>query len=148
MIKKVMAIEDLKQLALTYFKNRDIMLRRIEKIEEVDDSFIIHNNDSTSNHVKILPYFEDVDTIINTFQGKQSTLIVCNSIANVDFVIKNWEKLVRLKELTIIFANPDSLQDRKWILNPYVHDKITEPKALRAGLISLFGTVDPIVKRM
>ena len=124
------------------------MLRKIEKIEEIDDSFIIHNNDSTSNHVKIMPYFEDADTIINTFQGKPFTLIVYNSIANVDFTIKNWEKLIKLKELTIIFTNPDSLQDRKWILNPYVHDKITEPKALRAGLISLFGTVDPIVKKI
>ena len=141
----MIAIEDLKEWAMTYFKNRDIMLRRIDKIEEVDDSFIIHNIDSTTNQVKIMPGFED--SLFSTFQGKTTTLVILNSRENIDFLIANWQKFTQMKELTLMFANPDSLAEKKWIVNPYIHNKITEPKSLRAGLISLFTTVDPVIKK-
>ena len=123
------------------------MLRRIDKIEEVDDSFIIHNLDQTKNHIKIMPYLEEMDSIFNTFQGKAATLVILNSRENIDFLIQNWTRFTQMKELTIIFTNPNSLVEKKWIVNPYIHDKVTEPKALRGGLISLFATVDPVIKK-
>ncbi len=34
--------------------------------------------------------------------------------------------------------------DKKWILKPYVHNKIAEEKSLKTGLKSMFDMVGPI----
>ncbi len=137
----------LKEWALMYFKNRDIMLQKIDKIDEKDESIIISNNDGSMNHVEVKEFVDDLEIVVNTFKDKSGTLVMFNNKDNLDFVIDNWQKLIELKELTLIFVNPESLQEKKWIINPYVHDKVTEPKSLRAGLIALFTTVDPVLKK-
>ena len=130
-----------------YLKNRDIMLGRIEKIEEKNSDFLVYNKDGTTNYVMIDPFPEDINKLILTFQNQPGTLIVYNTKENLDFIVKNWEDLARLQTLTIIFTNPNSLQDIKWIISPYVHDKITEPASLRSGLFSMFSTVDQLSKK-
>ena len=51
-------------------------------------------------------------------------------------------KLSSLPMLSIYFVNPNSSTEKKWIIYPFTHSKITEHSALKLGLMTLFESVE------
>jgi hypothetical protein len=43
------------------------------------------------------------------------------------------------------FVNPESATDKKWMIYPHTHHKISDPSSLKLGLESLFSTVQEVV---
>ena len=68
--------------------------------------------------------------------------ICLNSSENFSFLTKNWDKFTDLKKLAVYFVNPFSKTEKKWIIHPYTHSKITEKSSLKQGLKSMFDTVE------
>ena len=56
-------------------------------------------------------------------------------------MLDNWDKLTKYTSLMLYFVNPFSKLDKKWVINPHVHSKICDDKALRNGLKSMFEMV-------
>ena len=127
----------LKEWAQMYLKSRDVMERRITKLEDLNGDFIVHQ---TSGDVLFLirPELTDVDEVCEKANGRVC-VVVLNIKKNVDKVIKHWENLAPLKGLCIYFVNP--ALNEKWLLYPYTHNQITEKASLRRGLESLFSMV-------
>ena len=74
-------------------------------------------------------------------------LVCYNTAENLDFLITNWDALVKFKRnFCVIFINPFSATDKKWAVYPATHDLITERPALKSGLQVLFSTVDKTTK--
>lgn len=79
------------------------------------------------------------ENIMQKIETGQVVLVCLNRKENLSFVVKNWEKLIKNKKLKIVFANPDA--NAQWSVLPFVHDMISDPKNLKAGLQSIMESV-------
>jgi len=70
-------------------------------------------------------------------------IVIClNSKKNLVFLIERWDVFIKNPKLKIMFVNQKLNQN--WSVIPYIHTKITEPKALKPGLKSLFNSISSV----
>lgn len=132
--------------AITFVRNKDIVNKKIISVENGKDGFDLYvKYKDKEQYFIIMPVIADIDSIIQKLSNNAHfSIVTLNSKENLDVIIKNWKKLVDFKFLSIIFTNPFSQLDKKWIVFPHTHDKICEASSLEAGLKSMFDMVEPI----
>lgn len=137
-----------------FIKNKDVILKKIVDIQEhINHGFIFVKQKDKSIVYFIAPFVEDLkEAIDNIEKFKKSTkatdgcLVVLNSEDNLKQLTEKWGLVKEDPKFSMIFANPFSNLDKRWIINPYVHNKFSDPEALETGLKSLFESVEPISK--
>ena len=131
---------------INFIKNKDIISKKIEKIENGKDGFDLHvKYKDREQYFVIAPNISNIDSMIQKIDNNAHyTIVTLNSRENFDALIKSWHKLVSFKFLNIIFANPFSHLDKKWIIFPHTHHKICDESSLETGLKAMFGMVEPI----
>lgn len=131
---------------LKYIKNKDVISKKIENIENGKNGFDLYvKYRDREQYFMIFPVIKDIDSVIRRLNNiSHFSIVALNSKENFDAVLKNWNKLVSFKFLSIIFANPFSELDKKWIIFPYTHQKVCDESSLENGLKSMFSMVEPI----
>lgn len=134
--------------AINYFKNRDLILRKIELVEKNKDGFDIYIKFKDREQFFIVePVINDIDKILSQFdEERYFGLVVFNTTGNFDVLIKNWDRFVRFKHLCVYFVNPFSQLDKKWIIYPYTHNSICERNSLEKGLRAMFEMVEHLTE--
>ncbi|OGM01956.1 hypothetical protein A3K72_00115 [Candidatus Woesearchaeota archaeon RBG_13_36_6] len=125
-----------------YVRHRDMIFGRIENIVKQQDSLIVKYKDGSSENFL---YFLDLDLVDIAGVKTLTTIVTLNAKHNLDVLIKKWKPFSEIKDLKIIFINPDSELEKKWIIKPYVHNRICDEKSLKQGLQAMFETVESIV---
>lgn len=126
----------MKNFVLNFIKNRDIFTKSIKKIIEQEDKIIVEYENKKIEYIFIMNDEFDIPSY-------ESVLVFYNNMKNLKNVFKSWDKLCENKNLSIMFINPDSTTDKKWIIKPYIHNRITEPSSLKKGLEAMYNTVEP-----
>ena len=131
---------------INFVKNKDIVSKKIERIESGKEGFDLHiKYKDREQYFIIAPNISGIDSIIQRLNNNSYFSIVkLNSRENFNVILKNWNKMVNFKFLNIIFVNPFSGLDKKWIVFPYTHQKICDEASLETGLMSMFEMVEPI----
>ncbi|MBD3203891.1 hypothetical protein GF327_06330 [Candidatus Woesearchaeota archaeon] len=130
---------DLKTWTSIFIKNRDLIKKELDKLEVKKDSIDCFYSDREERYI----IKEHLDEAIFDKVKKKNTIIVCeNKKKNVIFVYKKWKNFLKNRSLRIIFSNPE--QNEKWVLRPSIHDRVTDKKTLKKGLISLYESVSPV----
>ncbi|MAG91518.1 hypothetical protein CMO83_02480 [Candidatus Woesearchaeota archaeon] len=131
---------------ISFIKNKDIISKRIEKIERGKYGFDLYVKYKDREHYFIIaPKIVDIGPIIQKINDKSYfSLVTLNSRENFDVILKNWKRFIDFKFFSIIFTNPFSELDKKWVVFPHTHHKISDESALENGLKSMFQTVEPI----
>ena len=124
-----------------YFKHRDLILRKIADIEKSPDKLKIKYKDDSYEEVVALTDLGSVD--INKL-ASNTTIATLNTKKNFKNLVEKWKDFSKMKDLKIIFFNPDSELEKKWIIKPYIHSRICDEKNLKKGLKSMFETVEPV----
>lgn len=129
-----------------FVKNKDVIARKIENIEKNKDGFDLYVKFKDKEQFFIIsPSIDNLDLIIPKLKNDLHFCIVAlNSSENLDSLIKNWRRLIEFKFLSVIFVNPFSQLDKKWMIFPYTHHKICDESSLKTGLKSMFEMVEPI----
>ena len=132
--------------SINFLKNRDITAKKIEKVEKGKDGFDLYvKYRDREQFLIIAPDISDIGPIIQKVSNDfYFSIVTLNSKGNFASLLGNWSKLVNFKFLNIIFVNPFSSLDKKWIIFPSTHNKICDESSLEAGLKSMFEMVDPI----
>ena len=130
-----------------HIRNKDLLFRRIADVREVEDFILVTMKDSGVRAYLVEPFVPDMG-ILSPLNNHDCCFLVCyNTPENLDFLIVNWDALVKFKRnFCMIFVNPFSTTDKKWAVYPATHDIITERPALKSGLQVLFSTVDKTTK--
>ena len=139
-----------------FIKNKDIVARKIVKIEEyLNQGYIFVEYKDRRGVYYIVPFISDFDKVWNELQefkkatnSTDSCIVIFNSRENLDKITEKWSVVDKDQKLQIIFSNPFSTLEKRWSIMPYIHSKITEASALKQGLKALFETVDPISEKM
>lgn len=125
-----------------YLTNRDLTLKKIVsiKIDEKNNIIDVKFKDKEVKH-HVFPTLNDKILTL----GVGSKVIICiNSDENFKFLIKNWNKIAKIKDFSIIFV---SLKNNdKWLINPYVHSMIADPESLESGLKAMFDSANGELK--
>ncbi len=136
--------EELAEWMEHYLRNRDLLLKQITAFEKNKDGWdIVVQKGAAMLYVLVLPELTGDASLLEKLRGKTVNLVVPNTLANVQSLITNWNAIAAVPGLTLLFVNPRSRNDMRWMIMPHVHDKITEKAALKTGLMSLFETVEP-----
>lgn len=120
-----------------YLKNRDLTLRNIVsmKVDEKNNIIDVKFKDKSVKY-HILPLISEQ---ILTETGRR-VIVSLNSKENFDFLIKNWDKISKIKDFSILFVNLK--HNDKWLINPYIHSMIADPESLESGLKTMFDAAN------
>lgn len=126
----------------TYIKHKDILAKKIEKIDKHPDKLIVTYKDKTQKFY----FFPDlIEFDEDSIKGIDNpSIVMINSQHNLKHLLKIWPKLIKNTKLSVYSINPFASGDTKWIVFPYTHHQITEHDALETGLTSMFEMVEPI----
>jgi len=134
--------------AINYVKNRDLLTKNIGGIgkEKGGFDFIVNFKDKKQYFI-VKPLIDNIGEIINKINKEAHfSLVVFNTKENFKAVVDNWNNLVEFKNLSIYFVNPFSELDKRWVVYPYTHHKISEKASLETGLRTMFEMVESISK--
>ena len=134
--------------AINYEKHRDIILKKIKNIDRNADGYNLKiSYKENEKFILVMSSLANAEEIrFRLKEGRSVTIITLNSKQNMDFLIDNWKLLIDSPELTIMFINPFSLTDHRWIIRPYIHNKIAENSVLKKGIKTMFEAVDSITE--
>ena len=133
----------LKDWALVYVRQKDVVRKSIKSVEDTSDGFKVIEESKAVAFV-ILPFFDE-SVLDKDFGSGSFNVIVLNSVRNLNFLISNWKFFSSFRNLCIFFVNPKSLGDSRWIVCPFTHSGVADKFSLSKGLNSLFEQVDPWV---
>ncbi len=128
--------------AENYLRYRDLAQNKIREMKPEKDRIVVLHKDGSREMVISAPDLPKLDP--KAVSGP-TIFVTLNKKENLKFLADNWKVLSAVKEISVIFINPDSQLDTKWIIRPFVHNRICDDSSLKLGLKSMFETVDEIV---
>ena len=131
-------IEDLKEWCINFVKHKDVFSNKLIDFR-VEENFIEFNFKDRKHTYVISPILDDIN---KSLKDEFISVICLNNMKNVKYLIKNWGSFIKYSNVNIMFVNP--YLNEKWIINPNVHEKISEKEALAQGLISMFKAVSEV----
>ncbi|MFC1732473.1 hypothetical protein ACFL6I_19385 [candidate division KSB1 bacterium] len=131
-----------------FVKNKDLILRKIEKISKKEEFLIAELKDGKQHCYLIEPFLDNIDAAFAKLKDYEfCSLVVYNTKENFDVLIKNWDIIAKFKrQFSIYFINPFSKTEKRWSIYPMTHNMVTEKSGLKPGLITLFSNVEAVTK--
>jgi hypothetical protein len=123
--------------AKDYIMHRDLIHKKIKEIINQNNSFKIIYKDGSIAMLYACAELKRCHAV-----GENAIFVVYNTKDNVEYLIESFYNFAKNKDLTLIFYNPHSNQQKKWLIKPWVHARIIEAEHLRQGIMSLFKSVD------
>ena len=121
-----------------YVKNKDLTFKKLVKYTEKDDAIEFEFKDKKVMHFTIDKLSDKIFELIKNTEYK---VIVCPNVEdNFKFLIKHWDKISCIKNLSFAFVNL-KISD-KWIINPHTHAMIADPESIESGLKTMFDTAN------
>lgn len=136
---------ELKEWIIEFMKNKDLLQKKIVEIKNLDKSVEIQYKDK--RHIffiqKEVNFTEIADVLEQS--NKDNTLhvsIVCpNKRSNLNTLLEHWNRIKDFVRFSMYFVNVSSQTEKKWVIHPRVHHKISDPASLKLGLETMFTTV-------
>ncbi|PIN72698.1 hypothetical protein COV21_01355 [Candidatus Woesearchaeota archaeon CG10_big_fil_rev_8_21_14_0_10_45_5] len=136
----------LKEWLIPYLKSKDAFERQIADIS--DEPFGIHVKYLSKDGFFIIePKLSELPEILSRIPAppkSQFTAIFFNTKENFKAALACWSELVKIRNLKMLFVNPKSETDTKWIVAPYVHTLICDEHSVSRGLKSMFAMVEAL----
>ena len=124
---------------MTFIRHKDLATKKIDSIEDKGSELLVRQKDKRN----IQGYLtEKIDaSLLKKADSDDTKMVFCpNTEENLKFLVKNWKKFIKIKNLTMIFVNLE-IND-KWIINPKFHSMIADPSTIGQGLRSMFDTAN------
>ena len=130
----------LKEWTRHFIKHKDIFEKKIIKVEEKGDIFLVERKDGRQKWIVGDKF--SYDDKHNDPKCPQ-TIVCLNNPGNVKAVVEAWKELIIPAKLTVLFVNLEL--GEKWMLNPKVHNMIADEATLEAGLLRLMQAANGLV---
>ena len=138
-----MSEKELHDWIIEYIKHRDLIKKEILNLEEKNNLITVKYKTKTHLYIIITDLKEqEIAKHLKQCNGAVNlSLIFPNTVKIVEAVIKVWDKLIEYQHLSLFFVNPRSVNDKKWIIFPQTHHRISYPASLKIGLMALYEGV-------
>jgi hypothetical protein len=129
-----------------------LILKRIINVDQKkeEDVIIANLTDGSKQAYLVEPFLDskDLNSLTEKLKPYEAcSLVVYNTKANFDIVLKNWDKLAKFKKnFSINFINPFSRSEKRWVIYPMTHELITDKSKIGPSLKIFFSNVDSASK--
>ncbi|NQV08319.1 hypothetical protein HQ529_00540 [Candidatus Woesearchaeota archaeon] len=132
----------------TYIKNRDVMLRNLKTIDKKANELNVKYKDKEQTFIveTFLDDFKHIIERLKEFPNSNISLVVFNSVDNLKKIVEKWDLIKEFKFFSVYFVNPFSSMDKKWIIYPHTHHRISDEDSFELGLSTMFEGVEPVTK--
>ncbi len=129
-----------------FLKNKDLIQRRIARMERLDAGLRVERKDGTA--VVYVPAPKLDEDALAKAGGKAAVgIITFNTSANIAFLKKRWDAFASLgRHAQIIFINPASTREMRWIIFPATQSMLTKEKALLTSIDAIRAGVDELTE--
>jgi hypothetical protein len=121
-----------------YLRYKDSMARSILQMKRDGNKILVEKKNVTRVAV-VLPALADKP-------AEADIIITLSNTDNINTLVRHWKKFSEKQKLTIIFANPLSEEENKWVVQPFIHTRICEEKALKKGFLGMAELVPPVTE--
>ncbi len=128
--------QEMREWLKHYLRSRDVFAKNIKEIIDKGDDIIVKYKDKE----RIFIVFSEIPE--DFLLENHTTLVLLNTKKNFDWLLSKWNKISSYEDLNTYFINPLSVTEKRWIVYPHSHNKITEKTSLKPGLKALFSMVD------
>jgi|ETNmetMinimDraft_11_1059920.scaffolds.fasta_scaffold17911_2 hypothetical protein len=128
-----------------FIKNKDLVTRSIQSIEESKENadLLITRTDKTQ-YVYVEPILKQPELFFEKLNRERHiTLFLLNCPDNIKMLQEVWNTIKHFSHLTIYFINPFS-EETKWVIQPAMHERISDRDTFKTGLKSMSEQVAPI----
>lgn len=125
--------------SIVYIRNRDVIEKKLIEIIEKKDGFdIIAKYRDNNKFFLSIPFLNKIEDLKPAFDKDKFVMIVSfNTKENIKLLIDNWKQLTDYPKLSFVFVNPFSMNDKKWLIYPWTHNRIADPDSLKTGIKSM-----------
>jgi hypothetical protein len=127
-----------------FIKHMDSFTRSILDIRREGDVILVKHKAKEQAYFIKPELDSNFSGVLQSSKDRHVAIMTLNTKSNLDKLLKNWSTVSQTPYLKVFFINPLSENERKWVICPYTHNKVSDDDALRLGLESLFLTVDPV----
>ncbi|PIN77600.1 hypothetical protein COV16_06685 [Candidatus Woesearchaeota archaeon CG10_big_fil_rev_8_21_14_0_10_34_8] len=141
---------ELLEWTLTFAKHRHMMKGELVKAEQKDSIIHVACKNNKSHDYFVSENLDHLNKLLESASKSDKDsdynvhLVCYNTKANFKELLNLWQKFITHQRLTVYFVNPDSSTETKWIVKPWLHNRISDPASLETGLKSLFDTVEHV----
>jgi len=128
--------QEMREWLKHYLRSRDVFAKNIKEIIDKGDDIIVKYKDKE----RIFIVFSEIPE--DFLLENHTSLVLFNTKKNFDWLLSKWNKISSYEDLNTYFINPLSVTEKRWIVYPHSHNKITEKTSLKPGLKALFSMVD------
>jgi hypothetical protein len=137
----------LKEWAVAFIRGKDAIKQQLVSIDERATLLAKYKDN------KVQEFFakEQIDDLHDVFAAAKksdadalySVHVVCyNTEHNLKQLIFHWKECAQHQRLFVYFVNPQSQTETKWVVNPWLHSRVSDDKKLETGLKSMFSMVE------
>lgn len=136
---------------ITFVKHKDMLKHQLQSIAEKDGMVHAVFKDSKVQDYFVLEKHADATTLMHVLDAAKKSdadlnysvhVVWYNTQANLKALITHWQQCASHQRLHFYFVNPKSSTDIKWIINPWLHNRISDSSHLEVGLKSMFSMVE------
>ena len=124
--------ERLCKWAKDFIRHRDLFHRKLESIEDNENGFIAYYKNKKEIYI-----IEDILDFENIPKDADVCFVTLNNHKNFNKLLTEWKIIISFSNLKIIFVEKIA-SGKHWIINPYIHDRISDKSSLKSGLKTLF----------
>jgi len=125
-----------------YLRNRDIYFKKIKDIQQKGNQILVQEKERFVTYY-VLGFGDDIQNLVASFkEGEYYGLIFYNTEANFTQLVNHWPNLITHRHLIVYFVNPFSKLEKKWMVHPQTHDRISDTSSLKSGLRTMFEMVE------
>lgn len=132
--------ELLREWAERYVRFRDIS-KSIAGIRNAGFGFEIIGADGAISECYVLPSLAGIGEDVVKRAG---IVVALSNEVNIRVVCRMWPLFSANAGLLLIFANPFSSSEEKWLLKPHLHDRVSDKGSLLQGLKAMAELVEPV----
>ena len=138
----------LAEWTMTFVKHKDIIKQQLVSLQEKNGIVhAVYKGDKKHDYFifEKIPDFKTIEDASrkSDADANYSINVVCyNTSENLKVLIHHWKEFSTHSRLLFYFVNPKSQTDVKWILNPWLHSRISDSDSLETGLKSMFSMVE------
>ncbi|HJX05736.1 MAG TPA: hypothetical protein VJ461_03435 [Candidatus Nanoarchaeia archaeon] len=127
---------NLREWAVHHIKQIDMVKKNLVSYKEEDDRVLCEYRESKATY-----YCAEnlaLEKLKSVKEGEVAYFVCMCNEHNFKMLADHWDLFKAKPGLTFIFLNPELAE--KWIIKPYVHAKVADPKTLRQGLRTMYDT--------
>jgi len=141
-----MTNKELLEWTENYAKSNAAFFGKLKEIKVKDDKVIVSYFDKDITYLAFPKIAEaKVSSISEDYSDEKSNKIVIvtfNKEENINELHKKWKEFAGIKNLTIMFVNPNAKGEMFWKINPRTHHFICDEKNLKQGLKTMAENVE------